>query len=45
MTILIWKYKTNSDIGYLANVFEEEVKNIAYMWREGGQFSKKNILK
>ena len=38
------KYKTNSDIGYPAKcLFHEEVNKYCYMWREGGQFSKKNV--
>ncbi len=37
------KYKTNTDIGYPAKcLFEKEVDKYCYMWREGGQFSKKN---
>ena len=36
------KYKTNSDIGFPAKcLFEKEVEKYCYMWREGGQFSKK----
>ena len=38
--IISGKYKTNSDIGVPSvRHFDEEVKNISYMWREGGQFS------
>ena len=38
------KYKTNKDIGFPAKcLFEKEVEKYCYMWREGGQFSKKNI--
>ena len=38
------KYKTNSDIGFPAKcLFEKEVEKYCYMWRQGGQFSKKNI--
>ena len=38
------KYKTNSDIGFPAKcLFEKEVEKYCYMWREGGQFSKKNV--
>ena len=38
------KYKTNLDIGFPAKrFFEKEVEKYCYMWREGGQFSKKNI--
>jgi len=41
--IVSGKYKTNTDIGYPAKcLFEEEVDKYCYMWREGGQFSKKN---
>ena len=37
------KYKTNSQIGVPSyRVFDEEVENYAYMWKEAGQFSKKN---
>ena len=37
------KYKTNSDIGLPSKLyFEDEVKKYSYMWRDGGQFSKKN---
>ena len=40
------KYKTNIDIGLPAkSLFESEVEKYCYMWREGGQFSKHNILK
>ena len=42
--IVSGKYKTNSDIGFPAKcLFEKEVEKYCYMWREGGQFSKKNI--
>ena len=38
------KYKTNIDIGFPAKcLFEKEVEKYCYMWREGGQFSKKNM--
>ena len=38
------KYKTNIDIGLPAkSLFEREVEKYCYMWREGGQFSKKNF--
>ena len=38
------KYKTNIDIGLPAkSLFESEVEKYCYMWREGGQFSKKNF--
>ncbi|MBD1134882.1 complex I NDUFA9 subunit family protein [Pelagibacterales bacterium SAG-MED47] len=41
--ILSGKYKTNSDIGLPSKkYFYEEVKKYSYMWRDGGQFSKKN---
>ena len=37
------QYKTNTDIGFPAkSLFENEVEKYCYMWREGGQFSKKN---
>jgi len=42
--IISGKYKTNSDIGFPAKcLFEKEVEKYCYMWRQGGQFSKKNI--
>ena len=38
------KYKTNIDIGLPAkSLFEREVEKYCFMWREGGQFSKKNF--
>ena len=38
------KYKTNIDIGLPAKCFfEKEVEKYCYMWRDGGQFSKKNF--
>ena len=38
------QYKTNTDIGFPAkSLFENEVEKYCYMWREGGQFSKKNF--
>ena len=38
------KYKTNNDIGLPAkSLFEREVEKYCFMWREGGQFSKKNF--
>ena len=41
--ILSGKYKTNSDIGLPSKkYFYDEVKKYSYMWRDGGQFSKKN---
>ena len=44
--IVSGKYKTNSDIGFPAKcLFEKEVEKYCYMWREGGQFSKKNVSK
>jgi len=37
------KYKTNSEIGLPSKrIFVKEVNKYSYMWREGGQFSKKN---
>ena len=40
--IISGKYKTNSDIGFPAKcLFEKEVEKYCYMWRQGGQFSKK----
>ena len=37
------KYKTNFDLGFknLKN-FNEEVEKYCYMWKKGGEFSKKN---
>ena len=38
------KYKTNTDIGLPAkSLFEREVEKYCFMWKEGGQFSKKNF--
>ncbi len=38
-------YKTNFDIGFPAKCFfDEEVEKYCYMWKEGGQFSKKKYL-
>ncbi len=40
--VISGKYKTNSDIGFPAkSSFEKEVEKYCYMWRQGGQFSKK----
>ena len=40
------KYKTNSEIGLPSKrIFDQEINKYSYMWREGGQFSKKNISK
>ena len=40
--VISGKYKTNSDIGFPAkSLFEKEVEKYCYMWRQGGQFSKK----
>jgi len=42
--IVSGNYKTNFDIGNPAKcLFEKEVYKYSHMWREGGQFSKKNI--
>ena len=36
------KYKTNFDIGVPAKkIFSDEVEKYSYMWREGGEYSKK----
>ena len=36
------EYKSNLDIGYKTKLkFEDEVKKYSYMWREGGEYSKK----
>ena len=38
------KYKTNFDIGVPAKkVFSNEIEKYSYMWREGGEYSKKKI--
>ena len=35
-------YKSNLDIGYKTKLrFEDEIKKYSYMWREGGEYSKK----
>ena len=37
------KYKTNTDIGFPAKcLFEKEVEKYCYMWKQGGEYSKKN---
>ena len=42
--IVSGRYKTNTDIGFPAkSLFEKEVEKYCYMWRQGGQFSKKNL--
>ena len=39
------KYKTNFDIGVPAKkVFSDEVEKYSYMWREGGEYSKKDNI-
>ena len=36
------EYKSNEDIGYKTKLrFEDEIKKYSYMWREGGEYSKK----
>ena len=36
------KYKTNADIGFPAKcLFEKEVEKYCYMWKQGGEYSKK----
>ena len=36
-------YSTNSTIGIPAKkFFKQEIEKYSYMWRDGGQFSKKN---
>ena len=36
------EYKSNFDIGYKTKLkFEDEIKKYSYMWREGGEYSKK----
>ena len=43
--VISGKYKTNSDIGFPAKcLFEKEVEKYCYMWRQGGQFSKKTSI-
>ncbi len=38
------KYKTNADIGFPAKcLFEKEVEKYCYMWKQGGEYSKKNV--
>ena len=38
------KYKTNWDIGLPAKyLFEKEVEKYCYMWKQGGEYSKKNF--
>ena len=38
------KYKTNKDIGLPAKyLFEKEVEKYCYMWKQGGEYSKKNF--
>tara|TARA_B100000575_G_scaffold287444_1_gene285812 strand:+ start:519 stop:1481 length:963 start_codon:yes stop_codon:yes gene_type:complete len=40
------KYKTNTEIGFPAKcLFEKEVEKYCYMWRQGGEFSKKFLKK
>ena len=40
--IISKEYKTNLDIGYEAKLrFEDEIKKYSYMWKKGGQYSKK----
>jgi len=42
--IISGNYKTNSQIGYPPKcLFDVEVAKYCYMWREGGQFSIKNL--
>ena len=37
------KYKTNIDIGFPAKrLFEKEVEKYCHMWKQGGEYSKKN---
>ena len=37
------KYKTNTDIGLPSKyLFEKEVEKYCYMWKQGGEYSKKN---
>ena len=39
-------YATNSSIGVPSKkIFEQEINKYSYMWRDGGQFSKKTSLK
>ena len=42
--LLSGNYKSNLDIGYNCKLkFEDEVEKYCYMWREAGQFSKKDL--
>ena len=44
--VISGNYKTNSDIGCPAKcLFDKEVEKYSFMWREGGQFSKKTQFK
>ena len=44
--IVSGKYKTNSDIGVPSlKTFDVEVKKYAFMWRDGGQFSKEKYIR
>ena len=37
-------YATNSSIGVPAKkIFKNEIEKYSYMWRDGGQFSKKGL--
>ncbi len=39
------KYKTNSDIGIPSKrYFDQEVEKYSYMWKDGGEYSKKKII-
>ena len=41
--VLSGKYKSNIDINYKAELkFENEVEKYCYMWKEYGEYSKKN---
>ena len=43
--IISGKYKSNSDIGVPSlKTFDAEVKKYAFMWRDGGQFSKEKYI-
>ena len=40
------KYKTNTEIGFPAKcLFEKEVEKYCYMWKQGGEYSKKIIIR
>ena len=43
-SILSGNYKSNLDIGYNCKLkFEKEVEKYCYMWKEAGQYSKRDL--